>query len=98
VPTVEAAYLKFTMNVKNRGTAPAEEITPHVCILLGKKPIATITSPTSINSLGMGETSGNFVVDQGLVGVRGEDIIATLDELRAIDCGAPLITARTCGR
>nr|QNO55656.1 hypothetical protein AMFAPHJD_00031 [Methanosarcinales archaeon ANME-1 ERB7] len=88
--TVEAAHLKFTMNVKNRGTAPAEEITPHVSILLGEKPIATITSPTSINSLGMGETSGNFVVDQGIVGVGGQDIIVTLDELMAIDCGAYL--------
>ena len=88
--TTEAANLKFTMNVRNRGTAPAEEITPDVSILLGEKAIATVTSPTSINSLGMGETSGNFVVDQGIVGERGEDITVTLDELRSIDCGAPL--------
>ena len=88
--TVDAAYLKFTMNVKNSGTAPAEEITPNVNILLGDEEIATITSPTSINSLGMGETSGNFVVDSGLVGNTWADITVTLDELRAIDSGALL--------
>jgi hypothetical protein len=88
--TVDAAYLTFTMNVMNSGTAPAEEIRPDVNILLGGKQIATITSPTTINSLGMGEPSGNFVVDSGLVGGTWADITVTLDQLRAIDSGAPL--------
>ena len=86
----EAAQVKLTINVKNSGTAPAEEITPHVTLLMGMDEIATITSPTTINALGMGETSGNFVVDQGIVGVGGQDIILTLDELRNIDTGVPL--------
>jgi hypothetical protein len=86
INTDEAATLKFTMNVKNSGTAPAEEITPDINILLGEKEITTVTSPTTISSLGIGETSGNFVVDKGING----DITVTLDELKSTDCGTPL--------
>ena len=86
INTDEAATLKFTMNVKNSGTAPAEEITPDINILLGEKEITTVTSPITISSLGIGETSGNFVVDKGING----DITVTLDELKSTDCGTPL--------
>jgi len=86
----EAAKLALTMSVMNSGTAPAEAIIPNVNIKLGKKEIATITSPTTIASLDIGETSARFVVDQGLVGCNGEDIIVSLDQLKAIDIGTPL--------
>jgi len=82
--TDDAASLKFTVKVKNSGTAAAEEITPDINIKLGQKVIATVTSPTTINSLGIGETSRNFVVD------KEGDSSVSLDELKSIDCGTPL--------
>ena len=88
--TDEAAKLKFTMNVKNSGTAPAEEITPTTNIKLGDKIITTVTSPTKINSLGTGDSSNDFVVDVGIVGNKDVDITVSLDELKSIDCGTPL--------
>jgi len=86
----EAAKLAFTLNVKNIGTTPAENVVPNVNIKLGNKEIATITSPTVVTSLDIEETSANFVVDQGMVGTRGEDIIASFEQLKTIDCGTPL--------
>ena len=88
--TDDAAALKFTVNVKNSGTAAAEEITPDINIKLGQKVIATVTSPTTINSLGIGETSRNFVVDKTLLGMVYGDISVSLDVLKSIDCGTPL--------
>ncbi|RLG93945.1 hypothetical protein DRO29_07095, partial [Candidatus Bathyarchaeota archaeon] len=84
INTDDAAKLKFTMKIKNSGTAPAEEITPNINIKLGDKIIATVTSPITINSLGIGDSSKDFVV-----GGDGE-ITASLDELKSIDCGTPL--------
>ncbi|HPE63488.1 MAG TPA: RICIN domain-containing protein [Methanothrix sp.] len=86
----EAAKLAFTLNVKNIGMTPAENVVPNVNIKLGEVVIATVTSPTSITSLDRGETSADVELDQGLVGNRGEDITTSFEQLKSIDCGTPL--------
>ncbi len=88
--TAEAAKLGFILNVKNSGTIPAENVNPDVNIKLGKNIIATITSPTTISSIDFGDTSKDFLIDQGVVGNYPVDITASLEQLRFIDAGTPL--------
>jgi hypothetical protein len=82
-----AAIVTLIFNVKNIGTAPAQDIEPYVNLLLGDQEIAAIGSLKNITSLPAGSTSKNLVIEEDQN--QGE-IALSLDELKSIERGSPL--------
>jgi hypothetical protein len=83
----KAALVSLVFNVENRGTIPAQDITPFINLKLGDQVIATIGSLTKITSLPGGATSKDIVIKND---ESGGEIALSLDQLRSIECGAPL--------
>lgn len=83
----KAAIVSLIFNVVNKGTAPAQDITPYINMKLGEQEIATIGSLSKITSLPIGSTSKNLVLTKD---ESGEKIALSLDQLKSIECGSPL--------
>jgi len=88
----QAAKLILSLLFENRGTATAQNVIPSVSLILGDKGISTYTLPDDkkINVLGPGETfpaSGYWVIGDD----DANEIVITMDELRSIQLGAPLL-------
>ena len=90
--TSEAARLKIRVYMENTGSADASDVRPTFNLMIGRKVIATITSPQAANILSpLGSSrypaNGGIVIDKD---DSGNDIILSMDELRAIERGAPI--------
>ncbi len=85
----KAASLKLNLVFENRGTATAREVVPMVTALVGNSGIATYPLPEEkrIDVLAPGEVSTTWI----LGGEEKSRIEATLDELRDLQMGSPLI-------
>ena len=90
----EAARLKLRVYMENLGSASATDVVPTFNLQLGRKIIATITSPEQANILSTaGTANSRYPATEGIVidkTSNGDDIILSIDELRAIERGAPL--------
>lgn len=90
----EAARLKLRVYMENLGSASATDVIPTFNLQLGRKIIATITSPEQANILSTaGTANSRYPATEGIVidkTANGDDIILSIDELRAIERGAPL--------
>ncbi len=91
----EAARLRLNVYYVNLGSAPASNVRPTFNLMLGNKVIATFQS--SLNSeaqtLAPGArfpTNGSIAIDSYVAGEVDRDIILNLEELKAIQRGAPL--------
>ncbi|KAA3617006.1 MAG: T9SS C-terminal target domain-containing protein [Calditrichaeota bacterium] len=90
----QAAKLKLRIYMENMGGATALEVTPTINLSLGKKTIATFIPSQVANILTPPGTSDSRFPKTGTIVVEKDesnnDIILTLDELRAIQMGTPL--------
>lgn len=86
VNTAEAADVTFTVVLRNEGSLYASNIHSTFNILLAGKVIATV-SGISIAALGPGEQSAPFIV--------GDGTTLSLDDLKALQLGAPLTIEMT---
>jgi hypothetical protein len=89
-----AARLKLRIYMENLGSATALNVTPTFSLLLGNKTIATITLDESAGRLApAGQTNSRYPLS-GTIAIEKDnannDIILTMDELKAIQMGAPL--------
>lgn len=82
----EAAALKLTIDYENVGSATAADVFPTFSVLVGERAIGTFTPETPINLMAPGSSSGPFVYPE----VGEQRFVVTLDELRALEGGAPL--------
>ncbi len=87
----DAAHMKIYLKVYNQGTSCASNIVPTITLKIGNRNVATFDTGTQINLLEPGgvypaQPSTYWVLDSASSG----PIILTLDELRALECGAPV--------
>ncbi|MCX6646706.1 MAG: hypothetical protein NTY09_10160 [bacterium] len=92
----DAAHIKIYLKVYNQGTSCASNIIPTITLKIGNRNVATFDTGTSINILEPGgiypsQPSTYWVIDN----VNSNPIILTLDELRALECGAPVSIVMT---
>ena len=89
-----AARLKLHIYMENLGGATALDVSPTVNLKLGDKTIATFIPSQKANTLTPPGTSENRFPKNGTIVVQkdknGDDITITLNELKAIQEGAPL--------
>lgn len=81
----QAARLELILYLENTGSAEALDIVTTVNLKLGDKIIATFDLP-QVDGLNPGQQSSNFNV----ANTNSGDITVTLDELKALQMGAPL--------
>ncbi len=81
----QAARLELILYLQNTGSAEALNIVTTVNLKLGDKIIATFNLP-QVDALNPGQQSSEFNV----ANANGGDITVTLDELKALQLGAPL--------
>ncbi|MHC4955938.1 MAG: binary toxin-like calcium binding domain-containing protein [Planctomycetota bacterium] len=92
----DAAHLKLFLKVHNRGTAPISNMLPTLTMKIGGLSVATFEPGNSqVNMLVPGasypsEPGVYWVVDSVLKGGAAEPLSITLNELRALERGAPL--------
>ena len=79
----EAAKVKLNLTVQNIGTCSAQDIAITMNVKLGDTAIATLTHPTPPGTIG-GLTAGEPY------GWVSDWMTLTIDELRALRCGAPI--------
>ncbi|MBF7150807.1 binary toxin-like calcium binding domain-containing protein [Bacillus toyonensis] len=84
INTEEAAKISFHIHFLNEGALYATNIIPTFNILIGGQVLHTHTLSNAIPSLDIGAHSAFFKVG------NVDDIILTLDQLRAIQLGAPI--------
>nr|WP_240344364.1 discoidin domain-containing protein [Paenibacillus sp. SYP-B3998] len=89
-----AARVKLNLQYTNYGSAPAKDVLPTFNLKLGNKIISTIKPNAStytaplLTTTGTQKTFGPIVVEKDS---NSQDIVLSLDELKAIQLGAPLI-------
>lgn len=90
----QAARLKLRIYMLNKGGATALDVAPTVNLKLGQKTISTFIPAQMANILTPPGTSDNRFPKNGTILVEKDenanDIIITLDELKAIQMGTPL--------
>ncbi|MEM1096217.1 MAG: YCF48-related protein [Bacteroidota bacterium] len=91
----EAAVLRLKVYYVNRGSAPASDVRPTISLRLGNKTIATfeVSNNSVAQTLAPGSrypASGEISIDSYVAGEVDRDITVSLDELKAIQRGAPL--------
>ncbi len=90
----EAARLKLRVFMDNIGSASALDVTPTFNLLIGNKTIATITPNQAANILSPKGTSNSRYPQTGTIAIDKDenynDIILSLEELKAIQMGAPI--------
>ncbi len=90
----KAARLKLHIYMENLGGATALDVSPTVNLKLGDKTIATFIPSQKANTLTPPGTSDNRFPKNGTIVVQkdknGDEITVTLNELKAIQGGAPL--------
>lgn len=88
----EAAKIKMYVRAYNIGTCTAVDITPTFTLRVGDEPVTTFDFPGKINSLNPGEmypaAGEDWIVD--VTTCCGDPIFVTLDQMRAIETGAPV--------
>ena len=89
-----AARLKLRIFMKNLGSATALDVSPTFNLILGGKTLATITPDQIANRLEPKWLDNNRYPADGTIAVEKDNnddyIILTLEELKAIQSGAPL--------
>ncbi|WP_439743498.1 binary toxin-like calcium binding domain-containing protein [Bacillus pseudomycoides] len=95
VDSAKAANVRFHLEYKNTGTASAGDVSPHFNIRLGNKIINTVkaTQDRYKANLLTTEKGGNNKTEILMDSVEGQadvKISLTLDELKAVEQGAPL--------
>ncbi len=92
----DAAHLRLYLKAYNYGTSCASNIVPTMTLKIGRRNIATFEPDTVINLL---EPGGEYPAGADTYWVIGSEmsgpIVLTLDDLRALECGAPLTIAIT---
>jgi concanavalin A-like lectin/glucanase superfamily protein/binary toxin B/toxin PA/type IX secretion system substrate protein len=96
----EAASLTLRIYMQNLGSAAALDVTPTFNLVIGHKTIATITPEETANILapfdprpGANNSNSRYPAEGTIIIEtfgNGKDINLTMDELRAIQLGAPL--------
>ena len=91
----EAARLRLNVYYLNLGSAPASNVRPTFLLKLGNKVIATFQSSQNSEALVMAPggrfpASGTIAVDSYVAGEVDREITLSLEELKAIQRGAPL--------
>ncbi len=90
----EAARLKLRIFMQNLGSATALDVTPTFNLVLGNKTIATITPPQLADRLAPKGLPKSRYPETGTIVIERDDqnnyIILSLEELKAIQMGAPL--------
>ncbi len=97
--TTEAAWIKLYLKVYNMGTSCASNISPTITLKIGNKNVETFEPSTLINILEPGgvypsQPGTYWVVDKIDTGMT-VPLALTLDELRALECGAPVSVVMT---
>jgi len=95
----EAAHIKLFLKVYNQGTSCASNILPTITLKIGNMNIKTFEPASNITTLepnGVYPAQPNtyWVVDRIDTGMT-VPIALTLDELRALECGAPVSIVMT---
>lgn len=87
----QAASLKLDLVFQNFGTATAREVVPMITALVGNSGIATYKMPEDkkVDVLAPGDKSATWVCGGGTV----DEIITTIEELKTLQMGSPLIIA-----
>jgi hypothetical protein len=85
-----AARLKLRVFMENIGSAPAFDVQPEFNLRIGEKLIATIKPAFTQNQLNPGARSDEIIIERYDDGNGSRDITVTLDELKALQNGAPL--------
>ena len=94
----EAAAIKLLLKVENRGSACASGVVPTLSLRIGGHNVATFQpGATQINLL---EPGTEYPAAPGVYWVvdsnqNGDKITLTMDELRALECGAPVTLSMT---
>lgn len=90
----QAARLKLRVFMKNLGSATALDVVPTFNLVLGEKTIATITPNQAANRLEPKGLPNSRYPASGTIAIekdnQNNDIILTMEELKAIQMGAPL--------
>ncbi len=91
----EAASLTLRIYMQNLGSAAAREVVPTFNLVIGNKTIATITPNQQAELLAAkGFNESRYPTNSGTIVIEKDnsnnDILLTMDELRAIQLGAPL--------
>ena len=85
IKTDEAARLKLHLKIKNCGTAKASDVQLKLRLKVGEKAVSEFWTKI-IEDLSVGEEDEELIEE----GEGEEEIIVTLDELKSIECGAPI--------
>lgn len=90
----QAARLKLRVFMQNLGSATALDVTPTFNLVLGEKTIATITPNQTADRLAPMGLPRSRYPENGVIVIekddQNNDIIVSLEELKAIQMGAPL--------
>ena len=87
VDSNEAAKLKFYLKIKNEGTDAAKNLKLRFNVIIGEDKIAdTVWTYVVEWRIEPGEVSDEMVIDHD----REGEIVITLEELKSIECGAPI--------
>ncbi|MCL4705105.1 T9SS type A sorting domain-containing protein [bacterium] len=90
----QAARLKLNVYMQNLGSATALEVKPTFNLVLGEKTIATLTPNQVANRLAPAGLPRSRYPEFGSIAIekddQNNDIILTLEELKAVQMGAPL--------
>ncbi|MCK4721345.1 hypothetical protein KAU08_11820, partial [bacterium] len=94
-----AADIKLYLKVYNLGTSCASNIRPTITVKIGNRNVVTLEPYTQINILEPGgvypSQVGTYWVIDKIDEYNSEPITLTLDELRALECGAPVSIVMT---
>ncbi len=94
----EAAKIKLFLKVHNQGSACASNVVPTLTLRIGGHNVATFQPGE--NQVNLLEPGGTYPSTPGVCWVvdsnqAGRDIFLTLNELRALECGAPVSITMT---
>ncbi|MBK9797821.1 MAG: hypothetical protein IPP58_15345 [Holophagaceae bacterium] len=89
----EAAKIKLFLRVYNQGSACASNVVPTLTLRIGGHNVATFKPGE--NQINLLEPGGTYPSTPGVCWVvdsnqAGKDLFLTLNELRALECGAPV--------
>ncbi|MEK4708006.1 binary toxin-like calcium binding domain-containing protein [Bacillus sp. FSL R10-2780] len=95
VDSAKAANVRFHLEYKNTGTASAGDVSPHFNIRLGNKIINTVKATqdrykANLLTTAKGGNNKTEILMDSIEGQADVKISLTLDELKAVEQGAPL--------
>ena len=95
VDSAKAANVRFHLEYKNTGTASAGDVSPHFNIRLGNKIINTVKATqdrykANLLTTAKGGNNKTEILMDSVEGQADVKISLTLDELKAVEQGAPL--------